>query len=84
MPGNIVTINEHHEYYVGDSKMSELMGLLGDIGHPFPFPAKVTCNMCKHKWETRAKNHRRVQCPECKSRGLKFVEDYSDVGEEIN
>ena len=32
MPGNIITINGVEEWYVGDSKMEQLLALLNKIG----------------------------------------------------
>jgi len=32
MPGNTILINNFLEYYVGDSRMKELLKLLDDIG----------------------------------------------------
>jgi hypothetical protein len=32
MPGNIITINDSIEYYVGDSKMDELLEWLSENG----------------------------------------------------
>ena len=32
MPGNIITINSNKEYYVGDSKMDELLKWLDNNG----------------------------------------------------
>ena len=32
MPGNFVVINNYYEFYVGDSKIEELLEHLGEIG----------------------------------------------------
>ena len=34
MPGNIIQINGVSEFYVGDSKMNDLLIFLRDHGHP--------------------------------------------------
>jgi len=34
MPGNIISINDWAEFYVGDSRMNELAIFLGDVGFP--------------------------------------------------
>ena len=34
MPGNIIVINSAIEYYVGDSKMPQLLKFLNDNGFP--------------------------------------------------
>ncbi|KKN47303.1 hypothetical protein LCGC14_0664080 [marine sediment metagenome] len=32
MPGNLVVINNYYEFYVGDSRIGELLEYLGEIG----------------------------------------------------
>jgi hypothetical protein len=34
MPGNIITLNNHKTWYVGDSKMPKFLKLMKEIGLP--------------------------------------------------
>ena len=81
MPGNIISINDWAEFYVGDSKMSKLVKWLGRYGLPENKEAKefleaekvecpTSCSLCHGSgigWES--KDGESVTCYQCGGTG---------------